>query len=71
MPRPRTPHESADALQAEVYRQMEPAKRLTQAMSMNRQTRALMDAGLRATHPRLSMQERLEEIARRTRRART
>jgi hypothetical protein len=59
-----------DARQTEIYRRMSPAQRLEQAMQMNRQMRALMDSGLRATHPQLSLAERRREIARRIRHAR-
>lgn len=58
---------TADARQVEIYRRMSPSQRLEQAMQMNRQMRVLMDAGLRATHPHLSADERRREIARRIR----
>ena len=61
---------AAEARQVEIYRGMTPAQRLDQAMQMNRQMRALMDSGLRATHPQLSAAERHGEIARRIRHAR-
>jgi len=61
---------AAAARQVEIYRRMTPSQRLEQAMQMNRQMRALMDSGLRATHPQLSAAERHQEIARRIRYAR-
>lgn len=61
---------AADARQTEIYRRMTPSQRLEQAMQMNRQMRALMDSGLRATQPQLSATERRREIARRIRHAR-
>jgi hypothetical protein len=59
-----------DAHQMDIYRRMTPSQRLEQALSMNRQMRELMDSGLRATQPQLSVAERHREIARRIRHAR-
>jgi hypothetical protein len=53
------------ARQAEIYRAMTPAQRLSQALSMNRQMRSLMDAGLRAQHPDWDLQQRQSVIAQR------
>lgn len=61
----------ADARQTEIYRRMSPKQRVAVALGMHEQARALMDAGLRATHPAWSETERRLEIARRTRHARS
>ena len=61
---------AAEARQTEIYRRMAPSQRLALAMQMNRSMQALMDSGLRATHPQLSAGERRQEIARRIRHAR-
>jgi hypothetical protein len=67
-----TEHRShADALQAEIYRRMTPARRWELAVAMQHQARALMDAGLRQTHPNFTAAERRREIARRILHART
>jgi len=63
--------QAADALQAEIYRQMPPAARLAQAVRLNRQMRSLMDAGLRAQQPDLSAEQRQRIIAERILHART
>jgi hypothetical protein len=69
---PATEHQThADALQIEIYRRMRPARRLELAVAMQEQTRALMDAGLRRSHPNLTAAERRREIARRFLHART
>ena len=62
---------AADARQTEIYRRMSPAQRVAVALTMHEQARALMDAGLRATHPTWSETERRREIARRTLHARS
>ena len=56
---------NAEDRQAAIYRAMLPEKRLAQAVRMNRQMRALMDAGLRQQKPEWSVEERRSEIARR------
>ena len=61
----------ADALQAEIYRRMTPARRLEIAVAMQRQMRDLMDAGLRMAHPEWTGEKRRREIARRILYART
>jgi murein endopeptidase len=67
-----TEHRShADALQADIYRRMTPARRLELAIAMQHQARELMDAGLRQTHPGLTDGERRREVARRILHART
>lgn len=60
----------ADARQNEIYRRMTPSARLALAMQMNDSMRALMDSGLRSTHPHWTSDERRREIARRIRHAR-
>ncbi len=55
----------ADRIQAAIYRKMAPEQRLAQAVRMNRQMRALMDAGLRQQKPSWTETERHREIARR------
>ena len=60
-----------DARQAAIYRAMTPAQRLSQALSMNRQMRSLMDAGLRSAHPEWTAEQRRREIATRVLYART
>lgn len=61
-----TEHQAhADALQTEIYRRMSPTRRLELAVAMQAQSQALMDAGLRQSHPNLSVAERRREIARR------
>jgi hypothetical protein len=62
---------AADARQAEIYRRMTPKQRVAVALGMHEQARALMDAGLRASHPHLSEEARRREIARRTLHARS
>jgi hypothetical protein len=59
-----TPTE-ADLIQSAIYRKMPPEQRLAQAVRMNRQMRALMDAGLRQQKPEWTDDERRREIARR------
>lgn len=71
MLKPAPTAEIPEDLQAAIYRQMSPAQRLQQAMNMNRSLRALMESGLRATHPHFTALERSEEIARRIRHVRT
>ncbi|MFA6961496.1 MAG: hypothetical protein WC205_12145 [Opitutaceae bacterium] len=56
---------NAEARQTAIYRAMPPEKRLAQAVRMNRQMRALMDAGLHQQKPEWSGEERRREIARR------
>lgn len=61
-----TEHQTyADALQTEIYRRMCPSRRLELAVAMQEQTRALMEAGVRRSHPDLTAAERRREIARR------
>lgn len=60
----------ADARQTEIYRRMTPKQRMAVALGMHEQARALMDAGIRASHPHWSEAERRREIARRTLHAR-
>ena len=60
-----------DARQAAIYRAMSPAERLARALSLNRQMRSLMDAGLRAQHPDWSREQRRKVIAERILYART
>jgi hypothetical protein len=55
----------ADRIQVAIYQKMPPEQRLAQAMRMNRQMRALMDAGLRQQKPTWTEAERRREIARR------
>ncbi|MDB6114524.1 MAG: hypothetical protein JWQ62_1469 [Lacunisphaera sp.] len=62
---------AADARQTDIYRRMTPAQRVAVALGMHDQARALMDAGIRASHPRWSEAERRREIARRTLHARS
>jgi hypothetical protein len=69
---PLTEHQfHADALQTDIYRRMTPSRRLELAIAMQQQARALMEAGLRQSHPGLTAQERRREIARRILHART
>ncbi len=56
---------AAEAAQVAAYRRMAPGRRLELAVAMQRDARALMDAGLKQTHPHLSAEERRREIARR------
>lgn len=56
---------NAEARQTAIYRAMSPEKRLAQAVRMNRQICALMDAGLRQQKPEWSAEKRRSEIARR------
>lgn len=66
-----TDHASAaDTHQTEIYRRMSPKERVAVALGMHEQARALMDAGLCATHPDWTETERRREIARRTLHAR-
>lgn len=60
-----------EARRAAIYRAMTPAQRLAQALSLNRQMRSLMDAGLRAQHPDWSSEQRQKVIAERIRYARS
>lgn len=62
---------AADARQVEIYRRMTPKQRVAVALGMHDQARALMDAGIRASHPHWSEAERRREIARRTLHARS
>ena len=62
---------AADARQVEIYRRMTPKQRVAVALGMHEQARALMDGGLRASHPQWSEAERHREIARRTLHARS
>lgn len=50
---------------------MTPSRRLEQALRLNRQMRALMDAGLRAEHPEWTAEQRKRVIAERILHART
>jgi hypothetical protein len=61
----------AAARQAAIYRAMQPAQRLQQALRMNRQMRSLMDAALRAEHPEWTAEQRQRAIAERILHART
>lgn len=54
-----------ERLQAEIYRKMDPADRLRQAVRLNQQMRSLMDAGLRARHPEWTEAQRQRWIAER------
>lgn len=56
---------AADARQTDIYRRMTPKQRVAVALDMHDQARALMDAGIRASHPHWSEAERRREIARR------
>lgn len=62
---------AADARQTDIYRRMTPKQRVAVALGMHEQARALMDAGIRASHPHWSEAERRREIARRTLHARS
>lgn len=62
---------AADVRQAEIYRRMTPKQRVAVALDMHDQARALMDAGMRVSHPHWSEAERRREIARRTLHARS
>lgn len=62
---------AADARQVEIYRRMTPRQRMAVALGMHEQARALMDAGIRVSHPQWSEAERRREIARRTLNARS
>jgi len=67
-----TEHQThADALQTEIYRRMSPTRRVELTVAMQEQSRALMDAGLRQSHPNLTAAERRRKIARRVLHART
>ena len=57
--------------QAAIYRAMTPTQRLAQALSLNRQMRSLMDAGLHAQHPGWSAEQRQKVVAERILYART
>ena len=62
---------AADARQTDIYRRMTPKQRVAVALGMHDQAQALMDAGIRASHPHWSEAERHREIARRTLHARS
>jgi hypothetical protein len=61
----------ADEIQAEIFRRMSPSRKLELAIAMQEQTRALMDSGLKLSHPQFTESERRREIARRILNART
>jgi hypothetical protein len=61
----------AELRQQEIYGAMSPVERLRQGLRMNRQMRALMDAGLRAQHPEWTAEQRRRCIAERILHART
>jgi len=68
----RSDHErEAEVLQAQIYRAMDPADRLRQAVKLAHEMRSLMDAGLRAQHPDWTDEQRLRVIAERVLYART
>jgi hypothetical protein len=58
-------------LQIDIFRRMTPGKKLELAVAMQQQARALMEAGLKQSHPHLTADERRREIARRFLHART
>jgi hypothetical protein len=61
----------ADEIQTEFFRRMSPSRKLELAIAMQEQARALMDSGLKLSHPQFTESERRREIARRILNART
>ena len=61
----------ADEIQTEIFRRMSPSRKLELAIAMQEQARALMDSGLKLSHPQFTESERRREIARRILNART
>jgi len=55
----------AEEVQSAIFERMLPSRKLELAVAMNRQVRALMDTGLRHTHPEFTLKQRRREIARR------
>jgi hypothetical protein len=62
---------NAEAYRTEIFRRMTPTQRLALGVRMNRQMRALMDAGLKAQHPEWTAEQRRRVIAERILYART
>jgi hypothetical protein len=61
----------ADEIQTEIFRRMSPSRKLELAIAMQEQARALMDSGLKLSHPQFTESKRRRAIARRILNART
>ncbi len=62
---------AAEEKRLEIYRAMEPADRLRQALRMNRSMRELMAAGFRQRHPEWTEPQVLRAVAHQILHART